>query len=84
LARLPPELRLRIYELYFEGEEGWEVHIHPNYYYYAWDHFRLHAEDKCHTVLLRTCRKMYVFPLLLDYRCLEEKTTASLPVRLSC
>jgi hypothetical protein len=84
LTRLPPELRLRIYELCSEGFARWDVHIHPNYYYYARGHFRLHAEHECHTALLRTCRKVYVFPLLLDCRCLEETTTASLPVSLAC
>ncbi|KAF1940061.1 hypothetical protein EJ02DRAFT_456333 [Clathrospora elynae] len=55
-ARLPPEIRLRVYEMVLCEQE--DVYVHPNYEERR-DFLNVRAWRGCSPQLLRTCRRIY-------------------------
>ncbi|KAH6876192.1 hypothetical protein BKA58DRAFT_381199 [Alternaria rosae] len=90
LAKLPAELRLKIYEMVLCEQE--EVGLSYDCYKY-WDCWEVKAASGCNTKMLRTCKKMYreAIPLLYSqntfkfegYKVLSIFTSTILPQRLA-
>jgi hypothetical protein len=61
-ARLPAELRLKIYEMVLCDQEEFAMKFNEHE---PWDYWDVRAEPGCDTSMLRTCKNMFVTPLFL-------------------